>query len=152
MRLSGENVARFTRWLLAVAVVYVSSYALLRISRYFVHQELTTFYPPSSVRREFVDDPFPTQEGNVFYEFFSTRNQIGCGHIQKPSSRLGEFILVPLYMPLAEVEMLLRGYGYAEWYIVKRVAVFERYDDAGEEVYYWDSDGSTDRRFHRWQR
>jgi len=81
-------------------------------------------------------DHGPITNGYTSYSFESQRNQIGCGRIQKKSTRFGETFLTPLFSPMGEMEMRIRGFNTAKMQILKSVAEFERYNSSSNRVYF----------------
>ncbi len=88
------------------------------------------------IREKYLDDPGPARDGHISYSFDSDRNQIGCGRIQKDSVRFGETVLLPIYNPLGELEMRIRGFNHSKMRVTKRAAEFERYDSSSNKVYF----------------
>jgi hypothetical protein len=100
------------RWSMVAAVIvlvtYAGTYAVLRLGKYFIRQQfLCLGCSPSMMKR--IQRDFPKPKGLI--QVASDRNQIGCGKIQKDEKRFGESILLPLFRPLGEVEMRLRGFN-----------------------------------------
>ncbi len=71
----------------------------------------------------------PTPRGVLTVE--SERNQIGCGKIQKQGKMFAESALLPLFRPLGEGEMVVRGFSVAT------ISVFDNVDEpaASEGTY-----------------
>ena len=44
--------------------------------------------------------------------------------------------MIPLFRPLAELEMYVRGFGRTTMDVYRNVATFERYDAEQREVYF----------------
>ncbi len=87
--------------------LYPASYLALRATRYLIHQDFLCL----SVGQETMTAlkrKFP-QANSISVE--SERHQIGCGRVQKTKRRVGEAFVVPLFRPLSELEMHLRGYS-----------------------------------------
>ena len=120
----------------AALLLYSGSYCVLRLVKYFVRQEFVTFGCSDHIREKYPDDAGPIKDGYTSYSFESERNQIGCGRIQKGSSRFGETILVPVFSPLGELEMRVRGFNDSQLRILKYVAGFERYTSESNKVYF----------------
>jgi hypothetical protein len=132
-----------TRVFLAVAAllpIYVASYCALRVTRYFVRQQFLCFScSPATrerIRRQYPDDTGEIRDGHTSYTCESERSQIGCGRIQDEEDRFGERLLVPLFRPLGELEMHVRGFGTSTLDVYKHVAEFERYDSEQRKVYF----------------
>jgi hypothetical protein len=121
---------------IAALLLYPCSYVALRLTKYFVRQQFVTFGCSESIREKHPDDSGPVQDGYTSYSFESDRNQIGCGRIQKDSARFGEPVLLPIFTPLGEMEMSLRGFTDSKLQVLKSVAEFERYDSESNKVYY----------------
>jgi hypothetical protein len=120
----------------ALLFIYVGSYCVLRLAKYFVRQEFLSEGCSKQIRDRYPDDKGPVRDGYTSYSFASERNQIGCGRIQKNCSKCGENILVPVFRPLGEVEMYVRGFGKVKMEVLKNIAEFERYDSKSNKVYY----------------
>lgn len=88
-------------------VAYFGSYATLRLTRYFVLQEFYCLSCSDTLMQQIKKDYPAASEITVA----SMRNQIGCGRIQKEGKRIGEAVLVPLFRPLGELEMVIRGHS-----------------------------------------
>jgi hypothetical protein len=121
---------------IALPLLYAGTYCTLRIKKYFVRQEFLTFNCRESIRTKYPNDAGSIKEGHTSYAFESERNQIGCGRIQKRTSRLGESILLPLYDPLGELEMRIRGFNRSTMYVRKYVEEFERFNSESNKVYF----------------
>ncbi len=117
-------------------LLYPTTYCVLRLTKYFVRQQFVTFGCPDHIREKYSDDAKPIKEGYISYSFESERNQIGCCRIQKKYIRFGEPILLPLFSPLREAEMRIRGFNTSRMQIWKGVAEFERYNSASNRVYF----------------
>ena len=120
----------------AILLLYPATYSVLRLTKYFVRQQFVTFGCPSHIREKYSDDAGPVKDGHTSYSFESERNQIGCGRIQKDFTRFGEPILLPLFSPLGEAEMRIRGFNDPELQVFKHVAEFERYGSDSNKVYF----------------
>jgi hypothetical protein len=120
----------------ALPLLYVGTYCTLRLTKYFVRQEFLTFGCGKAIRLQYPDDAGPIKEGHTSYTFESERNQIGCGRIQKQTTRPGETILLSIHYPLGELEMYIRGFNTSTMHVLKSVAVFERLDSDGDKVYF----------------
>ncbi len=121
---------------LVVALMYPACYSVLRLSKYFVRQKFVTFVCPVHIRDKYPDDARPIQDGYTSYSFESERNQIGCGSIQKNHLRFGEAIILPVFRPLGEIEMRIRGFTHSEMLVLMYVAEFERYGSDSNKVYF----------------
>jgi len=119
-----NKMTKLERFLLVMAVVivtYPGAYVVLRLSKYFVRQEFLSFGCSESVMdRLKTEYPAAVQ---LWTE--SERNQIGCGRIQKDKERFGEFLLLPVFRPLGELEMRVRGFNHST------MSVFADYYDSG---------------------
>jgi hypothetical protein len=120
----------------ALLMLYFSSYCALRLTKYFVRQEFVTFGCPDRIREKYADDPGPNKDGHISYSFDSERNQIGCGRIQKIEKRFAEVIMLPVFRPVGELEMYIRGFNSPILYVHKIVSEFERYDSDANKVYF----------------
>lgn len=124
----------------ALLVLYAGAYCSLRLTKYFVRQQFLCFACSADMAHiitdQYPDGPGPVRDGHTWYSYDSERNQIGCGRIQKDGRRFGEHLLLPLFWPLAELEMYVRGFGRSTMYIYRNVAEFERYDSEQRKVYY----------------
>jgi hypothetical protein len=112
----------------AILAAYIGLYAVLRLTRYFVRQEyLCISCSPAMMKR--IQKDHPTPRGVLTVE--SERNQIGCGKIQKQGKRFAESALLPLFRPLGEGEMVVRGFSVAT------ISVFDNVDEpaASEGTY-----------------
>ncbi len=116
--------------------LYTGSYCLLRLKKYFVRQEFVTFTCSEEIQQKYPSDTGSVVEGHVSYEFESYRNQIGCGRIQKREVRFAETFLRPVFYPISELEMRLRGFNSSTMRVLKYVAELERYTPDGKKVYF----------------
>jgi hypothetical protein len=117
-------------------LLYLGTYCVLRLNKYFVRQQFVTFDCDKSIRQKYPDDAGPLQDGHKSYSFESERNQIGCGQIQKTSVCFAESFLLPIFTPLGEMEMNIRGFNDSKLEVYKSVAEFERYDSKSNKVFY----------------
>jgi len=97
----------------SVLAAYGGTYCVLRLTKYFVRQEFACQSCSDSVM-ERIRREHPTLR-HISVE--SQRNQIGCGRIQKDGRRLGEPVLLPLFRPLGELEMRLRGFNHSTMHV-----------------------------------
>ena len=131
-----KKTKKYLAYILAFVFLYTGLYCILRLTKYLVHQEFITFTCSEEIRQQYPSDTGPLKEGYTTYEFESTRNQIGCGRIQKQQTRSAENIILPFFYPLRELEMRVRGFNSSTLNVMKYVSEFERYTTDGRKVYF----------------
>ena len=131
-----KKAKKYLVCVLAFVFLYTGIYCALRLTKYFVRQEFITFNCSEKIQQKYPGDKGPVTEGYTTYQFESTRNQIGCGRIQKRETRFGENFILPFFYPIRELEMRIRGYNSSTLYVNKYVAGFERYTSNGKKVYF----------------
>ncbi len=92
---------------------YGGTYCVLRLTKYFVRQDFACLSCSDSVM-ERIRREHPNMR-HISVE--SQRNQVGCGRIQKDGRRFGEPVLLPLFRPLGELEMRVRGFNHSTLYV-----------------------------------
>lgn len=131
-----KKAKKYLVCVLAFVFLYTGIYCALRLTKYFVRQEFITFNCSEKIQQKYPGDKGPVTEGYTTYQFESTRNQIGCGRIQKRETRFGENFILPVFYPLRELEMRIRGFNTSTMNVLKYVAEFERYNSNGGKVYF----------------